>query len=224
MMVKIGPWVSTVALILAAGWSGNCFAGSGLGGAPKEEMATAIAATPSESAGAGAVSEATEVADVKLDAAGGNVQAEEAEPAPVPAPSERRPGQPNISKFGIGLKISTLGVGVEAAVPIMARLNVRDPLRRAVEFPVRGSAPRLVPFRRFSCEPRRVVLQRQPTDGKRFGAGRTEFYAERHGIPKRHERAGHGHGETRFREGVAIHYDGFRQPDSTQRKALQFFV
>ena len=126
MMVKIGPWVSTVALILAAGWSGNCFAGSGLGGAPMEEMATAIAATPSESAGAGAVSEATEVADVKLDAAGGNVQAEEAEPAPVPAPSERRPGQPNISKFGIGLKISTLGVGVEAAVPIMARLNVRS--------------------------------------------------------------------------------------------------
>jgi hypothetical protein len=120
MRVKTGVCVATVALFLTTGWSGECIAGSGLAGAPKDEVAAVVAATPSEPAGAGVVSQPTDQVTAEMDAVGGNARPEEAEP------QERRPGQPSASKFGIGLKISTLGVGLEAAVPLMAKLNVRS--------------------------------------------------------------------------------------------------
>lgn len=45
---------------------------------------------------------------------------------PVPAaPSPSEPGQPHWSHIGIGVKVSTLGAGIEAATPLTRRLNVR---------------------------------------------------------------------------------------------------
>ena len=120
MRVKPGLCVATMVLILTAGWCGDCFAGSGLAGEPKDEVATALAVTPSEPAGVGGLSQATDQLNVEMDAVGGNAGPEAAEP------QETRPGLPSYSRFGIGLKVSTLGVGVEGAVPIMARLNVRS--------------------------------------------------------------------------------------------------
>ena len=122
MKVKIGPWVSTVALILAAGWSGNCFAGSGLAGTSKAAVADATGSGP---AGTGVVAQPIDVVDAQTDVAtgsngGGNALPEAAEPA------ERRPGQPSSSKVGIGLKLSTLGAGIEAAIPLAARANLRS--------------------------------------------------------------------------------------------------
>ncbi len=121
MKVKIGPWVSTVALILAAGSSGNSFAGSGLAGTSK---AAVVDATGSGPAGAGVVAQPIDVVDAQTDVAtgsnGGNALPEAAEPA------ERRPGQPSSSKVGIGLKLSTLGAGIEAAIPLAARANLRS--------------------------------------------------------------------------------------------------
>jgi len=121
MKVKIGPWVSTVALILAAGWSGNCFAGSGLAGTSKAAVADA---TGSGLEGVGVVAQPIDVVDIQTDVAtegnGGNALPEAAEP------TERRPGQPSSSKVGIGLKISTLGAGVEAAIPLAAKANLRS--------------------------------------------------------------------------------------------------
>jgi hypothetical protein len=116
--------VATVVLILGVGWGADCFAGSGLAGEPKDERAVAADATGNAPAGAGVVGHPTDMVDVQADAdtenIGGNAGPEAAEPP------ERRPGQPSPSKLGIGLKVSTLGVGVEAAVPLMAKLNVRS--------------------------------------------------------------------------------------------------
>jgi hypothetical protein len=40
-------------------------------------------------------------------------------------PAPRRPGEVIASKIGIGVKISTLGAGIEAAIPVAGKLNVR---------------------------------------------------------------------------------------------------
>jgi hypothetical protein len=54
-----------------------------------------------------------------MDTAGGDARPEGAEPAP------EKPGPPRPSRVGIGLKVSTLGVGIEAAVPLFAKANLR---------------------------------------------------------------------------------------------------
>jgi hypothetical protein len=125
MKVNTALWGATVALLLTAGWSGKCFAGSGFAGVPKDERAAVAAATQSGRAGADAVAQFADQADAQMDAAGGdgggNARLEEAEPAP----TNKRPGQHSSSKVGIGLKISTLGAGIEAAVPLAAKANLR---------------------------------------------------------------------------------------------------
>jgi hypothetical protein len=123
MRVNTALCVATVALFLTVGWSGNCFAGSGVAGEPKDESTAVTRATSSEPAGAGIMPQPADQVDVQMDAAGvdggGNARPEATEPAP------ENPGQHNSSKVGIGLKISDLGVGVEAAVPLLAKANLR---------------------------------------------------------------------------------------------------
>jgi len=124
MRAKTALLVATVALFLTADWSGNCFAGSGLAGAPEDERAAIPGAARNETA-AGTMPQAADEVDVQVDAAGvdggGNASLEEAGPVP----TEKRPGQHSSSHVGIGLKISTLGVGIEAALPLAARANLR---------------------------------------------------------------------------------------------------
>jgi len=48
-----------------------------------------------------------------------NTASEAAEPA------RKRPGQVTSSKIGIGLKVSTLGAGIEGAIPLAGKLNLR---------------------------------------------------------------------------------------------------
>jgi hypothetical protein len=123
MRVNSALRVATMGLFLIVGWSGNCFAGSGIAGAPKDESTAVTRATPSEPVLAGVMPQPAEQVDVQMDAAGvgggGNARPEAAEPAP------ENPGQHNSSRVGIGLKISDLGVGVEAAVPLLAKANLR---------------------------------------------------------------------------------------------------
>ena len=123
MMVKTALCVATMALFLTAGWGGDCFAGSGPAGAPKEESAAVAAATPGEPAGAGVVAQAADQVDLPTDALvednAGTALVEEAEPAP------KSIGQRSSSKVGIGVKVSTLGAGVEVATPLAAKFNLR---------------------------------------------------------------------------------------------------
>jgi len=46
-------------------------------------------------------------------------------PAEPPAPGSHAPGQPHDSHIGIGVKVSTLGAGIEVATPLTRKLNVR---------------------------------------------------------------------------------------------------
>jgi hypothetical protein len=123
MRAKTALCLATVALFLTAGWSGACFAGSGLAGAPKDERAAVAGGARNEPA-AEVMPQSTD-ADIQADAAsvdgGGNARMEDAGPAP----TEKRPGQRSSSHVGIGVKISTLGAGIETAVPLAAKANLR---------------------------------------------------------------------------------------------------
>jgi len=122
MSFKTALWVATVTLFLTVGWSGKCFAGSGITGEPKDERAVPIATT-GELAGAGVVPTFTNQVDMQMDTQegdpGGSARSEAAEP------TTKTPGRISSSKVGIGLKISPLGAGIEAAVPLAAKFNVR---------------------------------------------------------------------------------------------------
>jgi hypothetical protein len=124
MRARTALCLATVAMFLTAGWNGDCFAGSGLAGAPNEERAAVAGAVRNETA-AGVISLSTDEMDVPVDPAvmgsGGDARPEEAGPAP----TEKRPGQHSSSHVGIGVKVSTLGVGIETAVPLAARANLR---------------------------------------------------------------------------------------------------
>src|SRR6267143_1868817 len=126
MRVNTALWVATVALFLTVGSSGKCFAGSSIAGEPKDESTAVTSATPSEPAVAGVVPRSMDQVDVQLDTAegdaGGSARSEAAEP------TNKRPGQRSSSKVGIGLKISTLGAGIEAALPVFAKVNLRGGL------------------------------------------------------------------------------------------------
>jgi hypothetical protein len=116
--------LATVALFLTAAWTGNCFAGSGLSGAPENEPAAVADAVRNDTA-AGVLPQPADAVDIQVDASavdnGGNPRMEEAGPAP----TEKRPGQHSSSHVGIGVKISTLGAGIETAVPLAAKANLR---------------------------------------------------------------------------------------------------
>ncbi len=123
MRVNTALWVATVALFLTVGSSGKCFAGSGVAREPMDESTAVTSATPTAPAVAGIVPRSMEQVDVQMDTAegdaGGNARSEAAEP------TSKRPGQHRSSKVGIGVKVSTLGAGIEAALPVFAKVNLR---------------------------------------------------------------------------------------------------
>jgi hypothetical protein len=123
MRAKTALWAAPLALFVAAGWSGNCFAQSDFDAAPSLERASA-ATKFSGSLIAAAVSpysadQSDSQADTVEGDAGGIAAPEASDPA------SKRPGQVSSSKIGIGVKLSTLGVGVEVATPLTSKLNVR---------------------------------------------------------------------------------------------------
>jgi hypothetical protein len=125
MRAKTAVWAVPLAVFVAAGWSGNCFSQSTYGPVPSEEKLlpaslnqtpmVIAAVLPSSIVPIGFSMESAE------ESAAENASPDAAQPAPPPS----RPGQVTSSKVGIGIKISTLGVGIEAAVPVTGKLNVR---------------------------------------------------------------------------------------------------
>ena len=124
MRARTALCLATVALFLTAAWTGNCFAGSGLAGTPKDETVAGAVSTRTEAAWTAVVPQSAD-ADIQADTAsvdnGWNARLEEAGPAP----TEKKPGQHSSSHVGIGVKISTLGAGIETAVPLAAKANLR---------------------------------------------------------------------------------------------------
>src|SRR5258705_2056807 len=72
MRVNTARWVATAALFLTVGWSGKCFAGSGVVGETKDESTAVTSATPSAPAVAGIVPPSLDQGDVRVDTAGGD--------------------------------------------------------------------------------------------------------------------------------------------------------
>jgi len=123
MRTKLTVWLAPLALSLVLGGSGSCFGQSAVsssteGAARKVPNGNSpeliAAAAPSDSAGAADFSAEATYLDTVAPAV-----SEAAEPAP------KRPGQTTSSKIGIGVKISTLGAGIEVATPLARKFNLR---------------------------------------------------------------------------------------------------
>ena len=119
MRAKTVFCVAMVSLFLTAGSSRDCFAGSGIPGAARDEGASFVDATRIESATGGFVPRSADQVDDADPDGGETARMEEAQPSP------KGPGQHSSSKVGIGLKVSTLGAGIEAAVPLAGKVNLR---------------------------------------------------------------------------------------------------
>jgi hypothetical protein len=123
MKMKRVVWMVPLTLFLAFAWGGVCFAQAGIANAPEGGTAEAAYAPHIELIAA---------AVVPLSPAGEDVQANDstlvntedaASEAAQLGPKES--GRTAFSRVGIGVKVSTLGVGVEAATPLAEKFNVR---------------------------------------------------------------------------------------------------
>jgi hypothetical protein len=124
--MKIIPAFCIVPLSLALAFSGGgvCFAQSGAKSAPEDQTAEVAFAAPSELVVAAVLPEPTGRAEVQIDETTAYMTAAAgSEAAAEPAPKEA--GRGSSSKIGIGVKVSTLGVGIETATPLAGKLNLR---------------------------------------------------------------------------------------------------
>lgn len=119
MRIKAALWMAPLALSLTAACSGVCFAQAGLSNPPAGNGAEASPATVNQLVAAANMPQP----DVQLEETAPN---SEADPASEPAkPATKETGQAPFSRVGIGVKISTLGAGIEVATPLAGKFNVR---------------------------------------------------------------------------------------------------
>jgi len=123
MRIKLALWMAPLTLSLAAAWDGVCFAQSGLANAPDGKGAEVAHATLNELVVAAVLPKSIDQADAQTDDtatyAGEDAGSEPAKSAP------KESGQIAFSKIGIGVKISTLGAGIEVATPLAGKFNLR---------------------------------------------------------------------------------------------------
>ena len=112
MKMKTALWMAALTCSLAIAGQGTCLAQSEIANGANQERPE-FAQAPSGELIAATVP--PDAAGYTLDTAG----SQPAEPAP------KGPGQATSFRIGIGVKVSTLGAGIEAAVPVAGKLNVR---------------------------------------------------------------------------------------------------
>ena len=119
MRIKAALWMAPLALSLTAACSGVCFAQAGLSNPPAGNGAEASPATVNQLVAAANMPQP----DVQLEE---TAPSSEADPASEPAkPATKETGQAPFSRVGIGVKISTLGAGIEVATPLAGKFNLR---------------------------------------------------------------------------------------------------
>jgi hypothetical protein len=123
MRIKLAFWMAPLTLFLAAAWGGVCFAQSGLVKATEGDGAEVVNATLNKLVVAAILPKSMDQPDVRTDdtaaypgEAAGSGQAKS-------APKES--GQTAFSRMGIGVKVSTLGAGIEVATPLAGKFNLR---------------------------------------------------------------------------------------------------
>jgi hypothetical protein len=123
MKMKRVVWMVPLTLFLAFAWGGVCFAQAGIANAPEGGTGEAAYAPHIELIAAAVVPMSPAGEDVQAnDSTLVNTEDAASEAAQL-GPKES--GRTAFSRVGIGVKVSTLGVGVEAATPLAEKFNVR---------------------------------------------------------------------------------------------------
>jgi hypothetical protein len=124
--MKIIPASCIIPLSLALAFSGGgvCFAQAGAMNAPEDQTAEFAFAAPNELVVASVFPEPTRRAEVLIDETS-TYLTEDAGSAAAAEPAPKEMGRASSSKIGFGVKVSTLGVGIEVATPLAGKLNLR---------------------------------------------------------------------------------------------------
>src|ERR1700674_632561 len=123
MTIKRALWMAPLTVSLAVAGGAVCFAQAGLSNAPKDERAEVTHATLNELVVAAILPKSLDQAESQpVDTASHGVENAGSEAA---EPGTREAGRAAYSRVGIGVKISTLGVGIEMATPLARKFNVR---------------------------------------------------------------------------------------------------
>jgi hypothetical protein len=123
MRIKLALWTVLLMMSFGVGLTETCFAQSSLAIVPEGSRVEAMRASLGEVLVATVLPKSPDQADVQTDdAATYNVESAASEAAD---PMPRKPGQTAFSRIGIGVKVSTLGVGIEVATPLAQKFNLR---------------------------------------------------------------------------------------------------
>jgi hypothetical protein len=123
MKIKMTPWMAPLTLSFALACTGISFAQSGLANPPEAGKVEVARAALEEVATAGVSPKSRDQSYFQADdatAVNGESTLTEAS-----GPGPKEAGTAAFSRIGIGVKVSTLGVGVEAATPLAGKFNVR---------------------------------------------------------------------------------------------------
>src|SRR5579862_389554 len=124
MKIKAGFWMAPLTLSLVAAWGGVCFAQSGIANASQSGKVELQSATRQEFLVAAVLPRSTDQLEAQPSESnavnGDTTESEAAEPP------TKEAGVTAFSRVGIGVKVSTLGVGVEVATPLAGKFNLRS--------------------------------------------------------------------------------------------------
>lgn len=119
MKIKLALWFAPLTLFLAVALTGVCFAQAGLAEATEGGSAAVAHATQDDLILASILPGSTVQVNDSNALNYENTVSEASGPGP------RESGRSAFSRVGIGVKVSTLGVGIEAATPLSGRFNMR---------------------------------------------------------------------------------------------------
>lgn len=123
MKIKAALWFAPVTLFLAVVLTGVCFAQAGLAEPPEGGSAAVAPAPQQDLIVASILPGSTILADFQPNDS--VALSEENAVSEASGPGPRESGRSAFSRVGIGVKVSTLGVGLEAATPLAGKFNVR---------------------------------------------------------------------------------------------------
>ena len=123
MRAKTALLALPLALLMTGGRYENCFGQSVLGTEPTREQAALAANNPGQVFLAALSPDSIFSLNSRPDIATSDAAENSATADPDPAP--KGPAKKTSSHVGIGVKLSTLGAGIEVAVPLAGKLNVR---------------------------------------------------------------------------------------------------
>jgi hypothetical protein len=123
MRIKLALWMAPLMLSLATAWGGVCFAQSGLAKAPEGDGTEVAHATLKELVVAAVLPKSIRQPDIQTDETAADTGEKGGSGPAKSGPKES--GQTAFSRIGIGVKVSTLGAGIEVATPLAGKFNMR---------------------------------------------------------------------------------------------------